>query len=288
MRETKCAADKSTILREFSSLQDALTLVGQGASAENQCHTNAYLFKRPGRGKDRHAHSSAESWSLGIHRVAPMLELMTAGWREGRENLMKLSSDVGEVRGLLSAIRRPAWTEDGEDVNVDRLFNGDVDHAFRGTVKAMATGTRFVRLVCPVMALGDKDAEQFMWRGAATLVLADKLEEAGYRVSIDAYAWSYDVFEEDAMRLCDLIPVKRYEDAMDLDALAAVLGHPGFFRVIGFALRLTYPRTISDEMGRSMYERPDHLLSEGDVWVPNVFSRQAAQQFVAESITHFA
>lgn len=96
--------------------------------------------------------------------------------------------------------------------------------------------SRTVTLFCDLTAestLSTK-ADEFYWRGAAILFLADSLNEAGYNVQIIAGARQILKVDGRPVRQFNVV-IKRPDMPLDLSALASSICLAGFTRVLVFS-----------------------------------------------------
>jgi len=108
-------------------------------------------------------------------------------WAEGVETIRRLAEEAGATvtSRPVSRKRRPAWSEDGGDeLDTDRQRSGQAP--WLECRRQAVSGLQQVTLVIDVTASWQRSAESIIWRGAAALVVADLLENAGYSVEIVA------------------------------------------------------------------------------------------------------
>ena len=128
----------------------------------------------------------------------------------------------------MSVRRVPRWADNGDDVDMQRIWNGDLDTAWRTTHRASRRGPQRVRILIDSMANGGLAAKTLCWRGVAALKLADLLTEAGYSVQVESVIQSKDSFSDVRYKLRTI--VKDYEQPLDMMTLAATTTLPAFFR----------------------------------------------------------
>ncbi len=104
-------------------------------------------------------------------------------------------------------------------------------------------------------------AEQFLYSGVAAIIVAQLLEKAHIPTRITIVIGSSpDGFEEQAY--VAIIPVKNYDESLDINLLALLTSDPRFFRFEGFkglvALYDHFEATIPSSFGTGMTR--DHLI----------------------------
>lgn len=136
--------------------------------------------------------------------------------------------------------RRAEWRDDpGGTFDFDRFAGGQP--AYRVTVNRHTVARQFVTLFVDACASRATDAEDMYWRGVTAVVVAEKLEAAGYSVEIVIHDVSTEAFAPNPSRGAggyqDLIVaawVKRFEDPIDVGAIVAA-SSPWYFRILMFA-----------------------------------------------------
>lgn len=186
-----------------------------------------------GRKELRWMESGADRWNHTAKDArgdepasAVMRRLLTEGWQDGASLVAEMAVDLIDVMPRVIR-RRPRWTDAGDEIEMQRVYNGDLDHAWRRTVRASGRGPQRVQIAVDCIATGGTNAKSMLFRGAAAVALADGLTAAGYSVQI------VSAFRGDNARLG--VITKSYTAPVDIQSLAATTVHPGFFRILGHA-----------------------------------------------------
>lgn len=153
--------------------------------------------------------------------------LIKSGWERGVRLMSKVQSKV-DVPQPVNIRRRGRWTDAGDEVEMQRVYAGNLEHAWRRTMRTSGRGPARVRILVDSIACAGVDAERMRWRGVAALVLADALTGAGYSVQIE----SVMVGGGCGGRYLGSVIVKDYQSPLDLSALAATTVMPAFFRAL--------------------------------------------------------
>lgn len=156
-------------------------------------------------------------------------------WEEGAGIIAEMKS---ELEGLLPkplSIKRKLRIDEteGEEIDLDRLRLGLPFWRKVGREKGRAKG-KIVQLVYNIGANCSFDTKSMLWRGAVCFVLADLLEEAGYRVEIMACSVGVGRYKEGPFRdVLHTAIIKPSYTPLDIPMLAA--GIAGWsFRTLWF------------------------------------------------------
>lgn len=153
--------------------------------------------------------------------------LIREGWTRGTALMSKVQSKI-DVPQPISIRRRGRWTDAGDDIEMQRVYAGNLEQAWRRTVRASGRGPARVRILVDSIAYGGVDSAKMRWRGVAALVLADALIGAGYSVQLE----SVMVGSGEGNEYRGSVIVKDYQSPLDLPALAATTALPAFFRAL--------------------------------------------------------
>ncbi len=171
------------------------------------------------------------------------IALARNGWAAGVSLLSDVPAD-SDPPAPRTIRRRLKWGDCGDDVDMQRIWAGQLETAWRRPTKAQASGPARVRIIVDSIAYGSENAAKMRWRGVAALRLSDALTEAGYSVQVESgfTARGSDASNKYVLRTI----VKPYEAPLDLAALAATTALPAFFRALGHEWHLiAAPRQIT-------------------------------------------
>jgi hypothetical protein len=279
------------IFWQFESLQELFDLK---LSEPNKYHDSAFLLTKSGKEAEAQDILAREGFRGGFHSSKDFVEFINRGWSEGAWR-MREAMDAIAINGVRSIRRRQIWTDQGDEIDIGRVYNGQLDQAWRGMVRRLgAGGQTHVRILTHVGALGEVRHEDFLWRGAVACLLTDALEEAGYRVELMGYTNANGVFDNQKNgSAAALFPIKGYDEALDIERVAAVTGHAGFHRTVVFGFRMATPYKTSTGFGYSITEGRPAFAQDDDIVVDDVWNAgsanaqlsRLAQQFEAASAT---
>jgi len=264
---------RKTVVRVFDSVSEAVDTAVDGyckvrREAEGFVRLQDAWVGRSFAGYDDLKKKATEPWSDGLAVVADMER------RIEQANIVRPESRR----------RRRVWSEtDGDEVCVDRLRSGQP--YWSGSRRRVVAGPATITVVADLSTSSDVPHRDILWRGAAALVLAKRLEGAGYRVELwaafrsqRAYVGGTDCFV--AYRL------KRPDQPLDVSRLVtAVAGW--FFRTIGFATICYGDREPRFTLGSPRPRQPalDWITRDRNrILVDGVWSLEEAVEFVNRAL----
>jgi len=157
-------------------------------------------------------------------------QLVTQPFPVGVARVLKASSEL-QPPTPRNRRRKPVRADAGDELDLDRVWQGELDRAWRTCRREVSTGPSRVLIEANIAASCNVNAEAMAWRGAAALALADQLSLAGYMVEIVAtvavtlYNASSDPYN---LELC----VLQAGDPIDLNLLASLIASPMLFRAL--------------------------------------------------------
>jgi hypothetical protein len=167
-----------------------------------------------------------ESWS-------DLLAQANANWAEGQEIIARMLDEMAgcELPAPTSVRRRARWAEDGDELDSDRLRAGQQD-CWRAMARQSCSQPRTISVIVNVVTPGSRDSQEVMWRGGAGVVLANLLEQAGYRVEFWATEYGHDTYR-DGLPTLQAVCVKRADQPLDLSTLVNTISG-WFYRTVFF------------------------------------------------------
>lgn len=208
-----------------------------------------------------------QSWT-GCESAEQFAERIKQGWVDGADRLMKLP--IKEVEP--TSIRRIRYRgEQGDDLDIHRVLRGDLDTAWEYRKRGCRSSVgRHITIVCNIAANCSVDADRLFWRGASALRLAETLESAGYSVRLVAGMGATGIDSKGNVDNGYLFEIKSPEQPVDVANLASIVCLPGYFRVIGFGVKVwacnTNGLVASNGLGYSNQEPLERAVAE---WFPN-------------------
>lgn len=183
-----------------------------------------------------------------------------SAWPDGLETLEKMLEEIDrcELPQPKSRRRRTRFQEDdGDELDYDRLRTGRA--YWRTSRRETCRGPATITIIVDVGGNCKRASRDLLWRGAAAVALAQRLEEAGYRVELWAVArfnkskrtsrgpssrgpWAWSVFQA--------VCLKRPEDPVVPSTLiAAVSGW--MYRTLFFRIMCLGHREVKGTLGQA-------------------------------------
>lgn len=178
------------------------------------------------------------AWYGGTHSepVDQMVDrLLRDGWQDGLMRVRQMADGIeAELPRPTVAKRRPRWKDSGDEVDRDRLMNGQIDTMWRKTMRERVTAPQPVTVYATVGGSAHVSAADLFWCGAAAVAITERLEEAGYRVDVRA-AFHGQSCSSDRARFLQIAQVKAPQEPLRADLIAYVLAHASCFRSLFIA-----------------------------------------------------
>lgn len=176
-----------------------------------------------------------------------------APWQDGIDIVLSMIENIEKHVTLpkpKSIKRRGTWSEeDGDEISVDRLRNGDA--YWRKMQKREVLGAQTISVFFTVNAPANCASDRLFWRGVVAIVLTHLLENAGYRVELFAVRHAMDAYKDgdSAFMSCCL---KQSRQPVDIASIAnAVSGW--FYRTIWMQAQYAFrPKELQKDLGISL------------------------------------
>jgi hypothetical protein len=238
------------------------------------------------------AHSRAtdtKGWT-GARDWHTARNLAVHGWPDGLAQVAEAKKLVKIPTALHAPQIVPRFSEEGDEVSVDRYLANEPDHWLDFPVQPTPQRGRICRVILSACASASFAPEQLIRRGAVAAALIDALESAGVRCEVstiatmsveepaeDGQARGFGVPQSENYIASDAIILKRPEDPLDLERLVFWLAHPS-------ALRRMFFRSLEDRdpgtfaYFRSNYGKPADLPPPPDsIMIGSMFSTSGAE-----------
>ena len=152
---------------------------------------------------------------------------MREGYPAGAALIDSIGSSLS-VDAPTSIKRRMVWSDHGDELNIQAVWNGDLDRAWRRPHRAPSLAPKRVTVIVDALASGFQGANEMAVKGAAAVKLVDLLSSAGYSTRLVS-AWHGTRNREFLLA----VTTKGYADPVDINSLAATIVLPSFFRCLG-------------------------------------------------------
>lgn len=212
---------------QFDSMSDAFTYFNDVkehrisfTKGRNQAEANEFT-------ESGYHRRDGGNWT-GYHSEAEFMEAMKMGDMVKARELWALESPDLIVKNIR---RKVKWGEIGDSIDIQKMYKGEFDKAWRTTKKRKADGgSKNITLLVNLGANCNVSSEGLGWRGMASLKVADCLSEAGYNVRLLGYSLSNDNCDGISHSSLTTIPIKDFDEGMDVPKLASIMCRAGFFR----------------------------------------------------------
>ena len=252
----------------YNSLSELIERVHLKPSDKNREHGCALAFKDDKRGGS----ISGKNWyGIDTDKPSEVINAIKNGYTEGLESIRKASRDFG-IEPIKSVRRRRTRGDQGDDLDITRVYSGNIDTAWTRTQKAY-DGSAYGKNIKIAVDIGGNcgtGADAMKWRGAYAAALADKYAEAGYSVELFAYAGVSHLCTRKEVSAQFIVKLLDSSETYDIEKMANTISFPGFFRTLIFEAILTVPETVSGSLGRHNPAIPKDL--DGAIVIKDIWS----------------
>lgn len=266
--------------------EDVDEFMRQGISGKCRNRDNA------GYRKDMHSGThGAHWWGMTPKRdgtattIKDVQAVVAEGWIEGMSRVWDRMKAL-EVPWVPSIKRRLTWTDEGDHLDMSRVYAGQIDVAWQKGKRREGSGPRAVRIVVDNCYHAGESPDEMQWRGIAAIAVAEALTEAGHNVELvtafklnSAGQWLFALKTKGLMM------------PLDVGSIAATTAFSGFFRGVGLGFAWTKYEHADHGCGMVAELTLDDLPSYG---FDHVFlahnqlnSQEAAQAWVTENTLAF-
>jgi hypothetical protein len=239
-------------------------------------------------------------WALGAdkppqpYRLDSIAKWMLTGWTGGVAKVREALGHI-EVPALSDVRRRGRWSDVGDVLSLDRLYDGNVERCWRTTHRQRTGAPPRLQILVHGAHHAGIDTETMFWPGAAATALTEAAQAAGYAVAVDVTFACRGYTTGGRASYLYRTRVKDYDAPTNTAALAAMTAHPAAFRVMTFALNLaTAIDRVSIGFGTPTTPntetlRAHDLIDTGSTLleVPQrVSTRDGAQAWVRETVAY--
>lgn len=213
---------------------------------------------------------------------AAVERLWREGWPEGvaraREAIGSLT--VGPIRSWARERRR---SDEGDELDIDRVYRGDLDTAWERRIRVSTQGrTSFdpVRVWVSIGASFKVPAEHMFWRGAGAVLLCEALQAAQIPCELWAFSHATRVYENGADRF-EAVLLKSASDSVNVERLVLATGLAGSRRLYGFLSILSHDSIAVTGLGYSQAYLPADVARPSDIVITSL-SREAIVEQLQE------
>lgn len=236
----------------------------------------------------RELRSGALAW-FGASGPETRRILDSGDWPEGVQRMLDTIGKIQSTAQPMDSRRRRRWTDQGDTVDMARVWAGRSEVAWQRCARTTTRAPAPVTIALNLAQSFVTPAEQLFWRGAAALLLADALTEAGYNVEIEAWNTVSDI-QDGRSKPTDFavgVTVKDARAPLDLNALAVSCAFGGFFRVEIFQAACALPLAVDAGLGAPQKFR-DVVTEATDPRRPiiceGITNAESARKWIADAL----
>jgi hypothetical protein len=219
--------------------------------------------------------------------------VIAQGWIDGVAMIYE-RIDALEVSWVPSVKRRITWTDQGDHLDMSRVYNGQLDIAWQRGMRREANGPRAVRIVVDNCYHAVRNIEEVQWRGIAAIAVAKALEDAGHSVELVTAFRLRNGYGGNNPDYVGQIVTKAMTMPLDIANVSATTAFAGFFRSVSLCFMWQF-YAENDRTGggcgqvEALRMGDVRTLSHTDLYLvtQDIDSQEAAQKWVTKTITTF-
>ena len=182
-----------------------------------------------------------------------LTEVIRDGWSEGAEKIIKLSDKLRALVPMPVGTRRKLrWSDQGDEVEMHRVYTGQLDQAWRSYPRQRDRAPRVISIDVDIGHNNNVSSEDLFWSGAAAVALTDALELAGYRVELFATWGSAHGSGHTLTRF----RAKAANQSCSPTSVAALVALPATFRYYGLISNVLHSGEVGCDFGHATDVRP--------------------------------
>lgn len=233
-------------------------------------------------GKDAHGKTywsaaAGQADFLGCSKAKDAFKLGMFGWAEGRAMIEAVKVEIDGKLGVHTKQYVPQYDVSGAYVDVGRFCEG-VPECMLTFEEQETPQAGFVWIHVSTGVSGGVSSREIQLHGAAVGALVDALESVGQRVKL---TWERSS-QANGHSITLWMPLKEYEEPLDLDRLAFFLTHNAPRRVMAWHEYLKAPGDLASSMGVTPGSAACQPWSNPDLF-PEADVRVACQHFYNEA-----
>jgi hypothetical protein len=172
--------------------------------------------------------------------VTTVSEWLRGGWPEGVEMIHRELGHI-ELPEMTDIRRRVHWASEGDTLNVERLYGGDMERCWgqysRGTVRRPPP----IHIFCDISV--NCGSEALFWRGATQFAFVEAAVAAGHRVAVEQVI-NIEGLTASGSGFLAVTRVKDFDGAFNPSALAAISSNTASMRLTDFGHCTHVPENI--------------------------------------------
>lgn len=202
-------------------------------------------------------------------------------FQQGVDRISALASEISAPVPV-SRRRKPIQSDAGDELDQQRVWQGDLEHAWRATRREQSTGPSRVLILINAAASWNVSSQEMAIRGAAALALADALVSAGYTVQISAAVES-KLTNTAKTRYSAEVVLLSASAMLDLHKLASLIASALLFRgVLMDHMTRVCPTALAPGVGYLEDLKSDTVDATGYDYVATIENGQLCNEYDAK------
>lgn len=279
----------ATVTRRFDSLSAIIDYAAMPLTARASREAQNMMRRSRNAPDDADWYGMTEGAKVSPNQYAA--DMLTNGWKEGVERMQAAIQAITPPPST-NARRRSIWSDAGDSLDMQRVYSGQLDSAWRTCTRQSARAPRPVTIWLPMALPSISNQAVIFWRGAAVSVLADALQHAGYSVAVMGYMNGQLSTPQKGDNRPDVdfsLTIKPHRSPMDLGTLAAATALPAMVRAVYYSALIIAGSVdghqIKDGLIFKMTDCEYADMQPNDIGGARTVSTQAdAQRWIAESM----
>ena len=177
----------------------------------------------------------------GPASIDKVTKWLMGGWVKGAKRIQNELGHI-ELPTLTDIRRRGRWSDNGDELSVDRLYAGDVDRCWRTSKRGVTHQPPPLHLFCDISV--NCDDERLFWRGAVTCAFAEAAIAVGHRVCIEQVI-NIECLTTSGSGFLSVTKIKDYDAPLNPAAMAAIGACTASLRLTDFGHCVQIPEAIS-------------------------------------------
>lgn len=199
------------------------------------------------------------------------------GWPEHNEAISEeVEEAVNKMQEKVNAFREKMFFDvhdvSGAEVDIDRYLVNEPECMIEQHINSDVNHGKAIKVLVGIVASWMVPSEAIIKRGSAVIAQVNALISSGMNVEL----WAGEAVQGrgsggSSTTFCEMIQLKDYNDVIDPDVLAFMLGHPSMLRRMAFFCNELRPEGERRELGCAEFNRGYGTISH--------FPPDIAQQF---------
>ncbi len=280
MRSHGYLLEATMVERHFDSVKQFTDLKPSGININRHTVRDDYFPEGCGH--------NLYSWFGTTGGITGVDEAVNHGWSEGEARARAIMSQINHDIAPAHSIKRHKRRGDyGDTIDIQKVYHGELDTAWDRMERAPIVGSSVKTIWTSITGAARRSSDDLFYKGVAAAILTDILENAGYGVEIIIYLHTQGTFHRSRETFYTDVVCKSPDEPFDFSRLITCTALAGFFRYHGFKAMLSEDQRCSSGLGYVIESPPEHLITEGDIILNNIYSERAAIRMITDVLSKF-